>query len=185
VEQHPNWSLGCLIRQVYRRHAIRHTHPDGLHWSSNQLVVEAATRHTSNTRDEHKVPSAGLEPAISAIKRPQTYVSYRTVIVIGSNVQWTFQLHFYVRRYYATFVLGNRWRFWHTSDEFFNVKSLRLKALISESILVAYFEEGLIRNVIEYTVIFFSNYLPPCRSPDDLNTLYNTNISVRSIYCFA
>jgi hypothetical protein len=32
---------------------------------------------------------------------------------------------------------------------------------------------------------FFSNYLPPCRSLDDLTTLYNTNINVRSIYCFA
>jgi hypothetical protein len=32
---------------------------------------------------------------------------------------------------------------------------------------------------------FFSNYLLPCHSPDDLTTLYNTNINVRSIYCFA
>jgi hypothetical protein len=32
---------------------------------------------------------------------------------------------------------------------------------------------------------FFSNYLPPCCSPDDLTTLYNTNLNIRSIYCFA
>ena len=73
-----------------------------------------------------------------------------------------FKLHFYVKRYDTAFVLENLWRFWHISDEFFNMKSLRLRTVMSESILTAYFAEGLIKNVIEYTVIITKSEMLAC-----------------------
>ena len=42
------------------------------------------------------------------------------------------------------------------------MKSLRLKAVIIEWILIAYFEEGLIKNVIVYTVIITKSEMLAC-----------------------
>jgi len=42
------------------------------------------------------------------------------------------------------------------------MKSLRLRTVMSESILTAYFAEGLIKNVIEYTVIITKSEMLAC-----------------------
>jgi hypothetical protein len=53
---------------------LRHT--IGLLWMSDQHATKAST-YTDNITHKHKrqmsMPSAGFEPAIPAIKRPQTY----------------------------------------------------------------------------------------------------------------
>jgi hypothetical protein len=51
---------------------------------SDQFVAEAATYTTHNKHKRRTyMPSAGFEPAIPAIKRPQTYASDRTATGIG------------------------------------------------------------------------------------------------------
>ena len=49
-----NSGLGRLIAQVSISHAIRHTQPVGLLWTSDQLVAKPLHKqHITNTRDEH------------------------------------------------------------------------------------------------------------------------------------
>jgi hypothetical protein len=68
-----NSALARLIFEVSRSHAIIHAHPVGL-WVSDQLVAAAATYTTHNKyRRRTSMPSAGFEPAIPAIDRPQTH----------------------------------------------------------------------------------------------------------------
>ena len=53
---------------------IRHTNPVRLLWMRDQLVAGAVTYAIHNKkRDEKSMPSAGFEPAVPAIERPQTY----------------------------------------------------------------------------------------------------------------
>jgi len=87
--------------------------------------------------------SSGFKPTAHTARSPWSALTFNKL----------FKLHFYVKCYDTAFVLEKPWRFWHISDEFFNVKFLRLAAVISESILIAYFEEGHRKNVIVYTVI--------------------------------
>jgi len=46
--------------------------------TSGQPVAEAATNITNNTRGDTSMPSAGFEPTIPAIERPQTWALVRT-----------------------------------------------------------------------------------------------------------
>jgi hypothetical protein len=72
--------------EVSRSYTIRHTHTQlvGLFWTSDQLVVEAATYTTHNKHKRRiSMPSAGFEPAIPVIERPQTYGLNRTATGIG------------------------------------------------------------------------------------------------------
>jgi hypothetical protein len=67
-----------LIVEISRSHAIRHTHPVGLLWMSDQLVAEAATFTTHNKHNRRKsISSAKFEPEIPAIERFQTYALVR------------------------------------------------------------------------------------------------------------
>jgi hypothetical protein len=53
---------------------LRHTHPVGHIWTSDQRVAKAATYTTHNKHKRRKsLPSAGLEPAIPPNERLQTY----------------------------------------------------------------------------------------------------------------
>jgi hypothetical protein len=74
-----NSGLDGLTVDVVISHTITHTHPVG----SDQLVAEASTCATQNTKDEHNMPSARFNTVIPAIKRLQTYALERTVIGIG------------------------------------------------------------------------------------------------------
>ena len=69
---------------VSRSHTIRHTHPVGLPWTSNQLVADAAT-YTTNTKRRTSMLSVGFEPAIPAIKRLHTYALDHTAAGIGHS----------------------------------------------------------------------------------------------------
>jgi len=64
-----------MIVEVSRLHTIIHTHTHSLLYRSDQLVAEAATctKHIIQKR-KTSTPSAGFEPAIPAIIRPQNYV---------------------------------------------------------------------------------------------------------------
>jgi len=63
VEPQPYLGLGGLVGEVAVWHSVRHTHPVGLLWTSEQLVAEAATtHHTTNTRDEHACPQREWNP---------------------------------------------------------------------------------------------------------------------------
>ena len=63
-----------------------HTHPVGFLLTSDQLVAKTATDTTHNKHmGRTSVPSAGLEPAISAIKWPQTCALDCTAIGIGAK----------------------------------------------------------------------------------------------------
>jgi len=67
VTQQPNWDKGRLILR-FLDHTQLDTHP------SDQLVAEAATYTAHNKHHKPKsMPSAGSEPAASAIERLQTY----------------------------------------------------------------------------------------------------------------
>ena len=73
MAQQPNSALARLIFEVTRSHTIIHTHPVEL-WTSDQLVAEASAYTTRNKhRRRTSMPSAGFDPAIPAIDRPQTY----------------------------------------------------------------------------------------------------------------
>ena len=58
--------------------------PEGLPWTSDQLVAEVATYTTHNSCNK-RIPmsSAGLKSAIPATERQQTHVSDLTVTAIG------------------------------------------------------------------------------------------------------
>ena len=63
--------------------SLDHTQLDtqsvGLLWTSDQPVAEAATCSTHNNRKGRTCkPSAGFEPVIPAVERPQTYALDRT-----------------------------------------------------------------------------------------------------------
>jgi hypothetical protein len=66
------------------------THPAGFLFASDQPVAEAATYKTHNRHNRRiSMPSAGLEPAIAAIERPQTnrltgsaYVPLKNIITV-------------------------------------------------------------------------------------------------------
>jgi len=71
------------------------------------VVAETATDTTQNKHKRTTRPSAGFEPAIPSIKRPQTYASDRTANGIGPHtVHWnTYTLtHKHTYRYIAVFV---------------------------------------------------------------------------------
>jgi hypothetical protein len=58
--------------------------PEGLLWTSDQLVAEAATYTTRNKRKRRtSMPSAGLESAIPGSEMQQTYVLDLTVTANG------------------------------------------------------------------------------------------------------
>jgi hypothetical protein len=70
---------------VSTTHTIRHTHPVGLLWTSDQLVPEAATYTAHNRHMKWTfMPSAGFEPAIPGIERPQTYAFDRRATGLGN-----------------------------------------------------------------------------------------------------
>jgi len=69
-----------------------HTHPLDLLSTSDQPVVEATTYTTHNKHEGRtSMPSAGFEPAIPAVKRPQTYTLCRTATGIGRLSLFTAQ----------------------------------------------------------------------------------------------
>ena len=76
--------LGRITVEACR--SYRHTtHAVGLLWTSDQLVVKAATGATHTVhKGRTSMPSSGFEPAISEIKRLQTYAVDRTVTGIGA-----------------------------------------------------------------------------------------------------
>jgi hypothetical protein len=74
VAQQAKSGVGFLIVEVYRSQTISHTHPVRLLYTSDQLVIEAATytiykKHKRRT----SMPSVGFEPAILATEQPQTH----------------------------------------------------------------------------------------------------------------
>jgi hypothetical protein len=75
VAQHPNTGLDRLVVEVSRSHTIRHIPQTvGLLWTSDQPVAEAATCKTHNKQKGQKsMPSAELEPTVSAIEQLKTY----------------------------------------------------------------------------------------------------------------
>jgi hypothetical protein len=57
----PNLVLGRLTVEVSRLHIIKHTHPAGLLWTSDQFVAEAATYTTHNKHNRRtSMPSARI-----------------------------------------------------------------------------------------------------------------------------
>jgi hypothetical protein len=81
--QQPKSDLGRLNLEVCRSYTDT-PHVVGLLWRSDQLVGKAdtCTTHTVH-KGRTSMPSAGFEPAISAIKRLQTYALDCTVTRIG------------------------------------------------------------------------------------------------------
>jgi hypothetical protein len=72
--QQPKLGLGRLIVEVSRSHIIRHTHPVGLLWTSDQLDAEAATYTTHNRHKRRtSMTPEEFEPTIPANERPQTH----------------------------------------------------------------------------------------------------------------
>jgi len=68
-----NSGLSGLIVDVAKSNTVRHKHPLGLLWASDQLVAEDATRTThKKCKRRTSMLSAGFEHAIPAIKRQQT-----------------------------------------------------------------------------------------------------------------
>ena len=64
--------------------AHRSLQPVGLLWTRDRPVAENSTQQrTAFPTDGHPYPPMGPEPAIPAIKRPQTYVSERAATGIG------------------------------------------------------------------------------------------------------
>jgi hypothetical protein len=80
----------CLRRSLTRAYAascltfLDHTHLVGPLRKGDQHIAQAAT-YTSRNKHERRtlVSSAGFEPAIPIIERPQTYASDRTTTGIG------------------------------------------------------------------------------------------------------
>jgi len=65
-------------------HTHTHTHTITLLWTSNRLVEEAATYTTHNKHKRRAwMSSAGFEPAIPQIERPQHYALKRAPAGIG------------------------------------------------------------------------------------------------------
>jgi len=55
--QQPKSGLRCLIVGISRLQTVRHTHPVGFLWKSDQLVAEPTTYTTHNKQgDEHWCP---------------------------------------------------------------------------------------------------------------------------------
>jgi hypothetical protein len=75
MAQQPNVGLVHPVVDVSRPHINRHTHSHtvGLLGMRDQPVAEAAT-HTTHNRHKRRTstPSAGFEPVILVIERPQT-----------------------------------------------------------------------------------------------------------------
>ena len=68
--------------KVSRSHT--HTHPVGLLWTSDHLGAEAATNTRHNKQKiRTSMTSATFQPAIPAVKWPQTYALDSTATVIG------------------------------------------------------------------------------------------------------
>ena len=66
--------LRFLDHTQLHTHTHTHTPPISLLYRSDQLVAEAATYTTHNIHKRQiSTPSAGFEPAIPAINRPQNY----------------------------------------------------------------------------------------------------------------
>jgi hypothetical protein len=62
------------------------THPVGLLWTSDQPVAEAVTYTTHSThKGQTSVPSVGFEPAVTAMRRPQTHALDRMATGIGGS----------------------------------------------------------------------------------------------------
>jgi hypothetical protein len=72
-----------LVIEVSRSHTVRYTQPVGLLWTSDQPVAEAVTCAKHN-RPIYKL-SAGLELAIPAVERLQTYALERTATGMGQQ----------------------------------------------------------------------------------------------------
>ena len=74
MAQKPNSGLGNLSVDIYRSHTIRHIHMVRFLCTREQPVAESPINTTHN---KHKkvisMTSAGFEPEIPAIKRPQIY----------------------------------------------------------------------------------------------------------------
>ena len=71
-----NRSLASSLFEDSESHTIRHrhTHPLGLLWKNYQPVAEAAVYTTHNIhKRQTSTPSAGFEPVIPAVNRPQNY----------------------------------------------------------------------------------------------------------------
>ena len=87
MAQQRNAGWGRHILEVSASHRIRHTHINSLDllWTSDQLVAEAAAYRTHNKYKRRTfMPSAGIEPAIPAIKRLLTYALDSTAIGIDT-----------------------------------------------------------------------------------------------------
>ena len=74
VVQQPHCGLGRLIIDVSRSDTIRHAHPLGLLWTSDQFIVEVAT-YTIHSKYQRQTSmhSAGFEIQVTAIQWPQRY----------------------------------------------------------------------------------------------------------------
>jgi len=71
TQQHKS-DVDRLVVEVSRSHTFGHTLGAGLPWTSDQ-VVEVTVNHIQNKhKNRTKMPSAGSEPAIPAIKRLYT-----------------------------------------------------------------------------------------------------------------
>jgi hypothetical protein len=75
VAPRPNSGLGYHIVEFSRPRTIAHTHTPSvtLPWTKDQPVAGAATHTKHHSHRRISMQSAGFEPAIPAIKRPQTY----------------------------------------------------------------------------------------------------------------
>jgi len=63
---------------LYHTQLDTQTHRVGSLWTSDQPLAEAAANTTNNTRGDTSMPSAGFEPTIPAIERPQMWALDRT-----------------------------------------------------------------------------------------------------------
>ena len=67
-------------------HTHTHTHLAGLLWTNDQLVAEVATYTTHNKHKRRiSMASAGFEPAVREIERPETYALKRMATEIGNK----------------------------------------------------------------------------------------------------
>lgn len=84
LEPRPSHSWGFYSRHAHTTPHTQTAHPVWLLWISDQLVAQAATcQHTTNTGDGQPCLQRYSNPAIPAIKRPQTYALDSTAIGIG------------------------------------------------------------------------------------------------------
>ena len=92
----PNSGLCCLTVEVSRSNTVTHNRYDSSE-TSDQLVAEDATYTTHNKHKRRTfMPSAGFEPAIPALERPQMYGLDRTAT--GSVSAGIYYLHIHGRR---------------------------------------------------------------------------------------